>query len=212
MAWNEKNNLFSMIDTYILNKGVIATQKGLLNYNPVFKIMFDWLNIKEHQINSIIREYYISRIEEYVKQTERFPYKENLINYSSDYEKIFWCFVWVFESKFWDLMLHYFWKMINVSSKTKTKSEIKIRYLDNKKLFKDFFILNLDKNNIKWKEFHSVGWEIKNIIQDAEEYVVGRMEGGKYWVFSTSTRDKFIKYVKSLFPLFDHIWVTVRYT
>ena len=211
MVSNDKNNLYSMIDIYILNEGVIATKKGLLNYNPVFKKMLDGLKIKDEKINSVILTYYLSRIEEYVKKTEKFPYKENLMKFSSDYEIIFWCFTWTFESKFWDLMLHYFWKIVNANSQTKSKSVVKDKYLENKELFKDFFILNLDRDNIKGEEFHSLGTEVKNIIQEAENFVVWRMEGGKYWVFSSSTRDKFIKYVKLLFPLFDHIGVKVRY-
>jgi len=89
MVSNDKNNLYSMIDIYILNEGVIATKKGLLNYNPVFKKMLDGLKIKDEKINSVILTYYLSRIEEYVKKTEKFPYKENLMKFSSDYEIIF---------------------------------------------------------------------------------------------------------------------------
>jgi hypothetical protein len=33
------------------------------------------------------------------------------------------------------------------------------------------------------------------------------MEWGQYWVFSWSTRDKLMSFIKSFFPLYDHIWV-----
>jgi hypothetical protein len=52
-------------------------------------------------------------------------------------------------------MLHYFLKVINVNSKTKMRSEIKTTYFNNKELFKKFFILNLDRENIKKEIFHS---------------------------------------------------------
>lgn len=211
MLSNDKNNLYSLIDSYILNEKVIATPNMLIEYNPVFINIFNWLNIKKTDIGSVIIEYYVIKIEEFVKSTWKFPYQQNLRDYSKEYKIIFGVFRWKFRSKFWDLMLHYFWKLINQNSKTKMKKEMKETYIDNKDLFRDFFVLNLDRENIKKEVFHTTWLEIKELLQEVEEFVVWRMEGGKYWKFSSSTRDKLINYIKTFFPLFDHIWVKIRY-
>ena len=211
MNSTDRKNLYSLIDSYVLNEKVIATPNGLLKYNPIFKMVFAWLKIKDTDIWSTIIKYYISRIEIFVESKWKFPYQESLRKYSPEYKIIFWVFRWKMRAKFWDLMLHYFLKVINVNSKTKMRSEIKTTYFNNKELFKKFFILNLDRENIKKEIFHSTWLEVKELIQEVENFVVWKMEGWKYWIFSTNTRDKFINYIKTFFPLFDHIGVKIRY-
>jgi hypothetical protein len=80
----------------------------------------------------------------------------------------------------------------------------------NETLFEEFFLLNLNKENTKIEKFHSTWKEIKKIIEEVEDYVVWRMEWWQYWVFSWSTRDKLMVFIKSIFPLYDHIWVKIN--
>jgi len=210
MNESEKKNVLSVIEMYVLNEKCIPTYDRMVAYDPFIANLFKQSNITKHNSKDIIIDFYLWKLDSYAKETNSFPMREKMMKYTPVYKTIFGVFEWKFAPKFNDLMLYYLEHKINVRTKTKMKSKFLEEYYDNKELFQDFYILNMSRENLKSSKFHEVWKKFQEIVIEVENYVVWRMEWGKFGKFSSSTRDKFMTHVKSIFPLYDHIWVTIK--
>jgi len=84
-----KSNIFSLIEVYILNEKLIPTYNNLIAYDPIFKNTFKENKIDKNTAGKIILNFFLYKIEDYYKETNKFPHKENLLNYTAEYKTIF---------------------------------------------------------------------------------------------------------------------------
>lgn len=114
-------------------------------------------------------------------------------------------------NEFLDVLFKHYKEKISNPDGTKMRKTLAEVYKNNEKLFDDFFILNLDRKNIKTEKFQTIGTKIQALIQEAQEYVVGKVESGKqYNQYSSSLNDKFVVYIKEFFPLYDNIGLIIK--
>lgn len=166
-------------------------------------------NIDEKSKNFII-----NLIEEYIKEKNRFPTVEKLIEKYPEYEFIISILKWEpLKTEYQNLIKEMFIEKISKETKVKMKELVRLAYEDDKEKFEKFFELNLNKENINSDEFQNIGKEIKTILEEQENILVWNVEKGnsKYATFSSSIADKYRKYIKLFFPYYDNIWVKVRY-
>lgn len=160
--------------------------------------------MKEHEKKAILNIF----LDE-LKKHKKLP-TEKRLKESKEWGSIFQTIFWKEQLKqeFVSLITENYKSRIEKSS-TKMWEIISRLYSQNKELFDSFFLLNLlDKQTTK--EFQEEGRKIQKIIQDGEEEHVWRMESWKYRDFSSSVSDKYYEYVRTFFPYYSLIWVTIR--
>lgn len=160
-------------------------------------------------------EFITRLISTYVKDKKRYPTLKTLVEYNSTnpigamispLEKDD-----KFQKEYTEILLESFRDTITSKSSVKTKQLVKDSYLNNKELFEEFFLINLDRSNTSKSSFNEVGLKIQWIISTCADQLVGKMESGKkFGVFSSSVWESFFTYIKTFFPYYDHIWVVVR--
>jgi len=112
------------------------------------------------------------------------------------------------EKLFIEIIISDFHERISKSS-TKMGSIVSRFYSLNKELYEEFFKLNfLDLQDSK--EFQEKWLEIQKLIREWEEEHVWRMESWKYRDFSSSVNEKYIEYIKTFFPYYGLVGVTIK--
>lgn len=211
MTNTEKNNFFALIDLYILREQVIPCYKNLVSYDPVFRTFMKDLWITTKNFWSLAQEYYIKRMKQFYEETWKFPHIHTMKKHNDTYKALFSIFdTKALEKSYKALMKEYFNSVLLSWTKTKMKTTLQDKYKSHKDLFEDFYLMNVYNIDTQSPEFQKIWEEIKNIVIDCENILVGRMEGWKFGKFSASTRDKFLKLVNEIFPYYYQIWVKVR--
>lgn len=144
---------------------------------------------------------------DYIKEKNKFPFLSNLISYNDTYKVIFSNFK--DENDLKDIYLEYFSNQI-LKWKWKFMKWLKSEYLNNKDFFTDFFLLNLDKNNIHFKHFHEKWENFKKIVENLKlKLNLNDTYKNKTNLFYDSNMNKIDKNIKLIFPYYNYIWVQV---
>lgn len=83
---------------------------------------------------------------------------------------------------------------------------------DNKQVFDEFTKLHekYDSDEEKWqKEFNEKGSIVMDIVQEYENRLCANTERGMYSVYSAKLAEKFRDEIRKIYPLIDHIGITV---
>lgn len=152
-------------------------------------------------------------IDGYIKEHWRYPTLEQLCKV----QDVWFFFNIIRENReltqaFNEYLLVNFDKRITSKQNVKMRKKLAEAYKNHKNIFQAFFLLNLDRENLKWDDFHKLGEQMREIIENVQTNIVWNLESwrSKYGVFSNSINDKFLAYLKEFFPLYDNIWLKIK--
>lgn len=173
-------------------------------------ILIHFINVYQDEINIIILEHFVNNftihIEEKIKQLKRYPqFNELWEDYKNTLNSLH------INNKWYILLLTEYIcsKIENAPKNIKMRQLLKDEYIKNKDLFKTFISINLDVNNT-YSDFQEKWEKIKNIINNIEDKLFNTMEKWIHANKSVSVKDKFNKFIKSIFPMFNKIWLTIK--
>jgi len=146
---------------------------------------------------------------DYTKKEKKFPKFEKILKYNELYKMIFSNLKKEKDIK--ELYLSFF-KLQILKGWSKFRKEIKKRYEKNNKIFEDFYLMNLKRENLKNPLFHEIWEEFleKLDLEWLKNIVLWSMENWKFKQFSSSTASKIDNLILEIFPYFNQIWVITK--
>lgn len=207
----ETHNIYALIESYIIQNKKFPDIQRMREELPFFDSLLKEAKVSDKHAKNLVHDFYIERLNQYHKETWKFPYFVNLLKYNETYREIFSLYNSQMKKEYKEMMLRYFCRNIEWGSKSKMRNILVQAYKSHQSLFHSFYWLNVQNVWADNDEFQKKWSEVQKILIECEESLLWRMERWQFGKFSSSTRDRFYKLLLSLFPKYHNIWVTTRH-